>query len=444
MPAAYKARGQSLNTVGGPQAPQGPQVDIAGAIDALTGGATSLIHATMIRKQNERAAQQQAAAVAYQRGRDKMMDDRYDQEQGFKREQAERDFMLQGGVPARTTMDPTGTMASVAAPKPPSPIARAMQAPDKNGLPAPSMMQSGVPDGGPTTAPLPASTLAQTNRPATVDPTKSRAYVQATDVAELRGKVAAEGKATAAGEARARQERQIQAGKESAEIAQKGRLELERLRQSGKGSKIRGGMTVGQVNTTVAAVADGIIGRFEGDREAAYSWLNSDDPEAVALRETKDLKDKPLQWGTYLDNARAKFVSGVTTKALSHQQGPMGDSPKKAVERVNQTRQIASGAPAPTAAPAASAPMRGAESMAPVAAASPFPTTPRIGAAPVAAVPAAKPDSTPAKAKTKAKADTVTDDQFTEAELDAAIDAGVEDPKKTREFILNRRKQGKK
>lgn len=402
MPA-YRAQRQSLSTVGGPQAPQGPQIDIPGAIDALTGGATSLIHATMIRKQNERAAQDAQEEKLYRRSRDKADDERRDRDEAFKREQADREFMLQGGVPARTTMDPTATTASVAAPV--SPIKRAMTPPPaSNGLPAPTMIPQGAPE-GPATMPLPASTLTETHRPATVDPTKSRAYIQATDVAEIRGKVQAENAAERAKAAAKLQEDRLKAAAEAAVIAQKGRIELERIRQAGKGSKIRGGMTANQLASTAAATADGLITRFNGDRQAAYEWLNSDDPEAKGLRDFQS--DLPVSWGTYLDNARAKFVQGATRQSLSFQQGPMGDTPDKSVKRVNETRRIVAGTPA---APAATPTLpKGAEAMAPMDAASPFRTSPaRIGAVPTA----------PA-----APVDTVPDADISDTELDAALAA---------------------
>lgn len=434
---AYTARKQSLyGNVGAPNAPTGG-VDIAGAIDALSGGAQSLIHSAMLRQQNEAAQKQAAEDRAYQRQRDQAEDQRRDREFDMKKKDSERDFMLKGGVPAHDEATPAPTMASV--PMPQSPIRRAMvpQA-GKNGLPGVAMTPMGVPAGGPGTAPLPASTLEQTHVPEHVDIRKSADYQKATDVARIRGEVQGELANERATNQAKLAERRIQASKEAAVYAQAGRIELEKLRQAGRGNGIRRGMTANATSQIAEKTADGLIASFGGDRQAAFDWLNSDDPEAASLREL----DLPISWGTYLDNSRAKWTKTATSQALSFQRGPMGDDPKDAVKRVDETRNIV----APTrgfsrtppaaggAKPAAALPP-GAESLALSPLADPASIF-RRSAAPA-------PVSAPGKPTAAAVADTVTDDQFTDAEIDAAIAAGFESDVDVRKYILGERKKKK-
>lgn len=430
MPASYTARKQSLyGQMGAPNAPTGG-VDIAGAIDALSGGAQSLIHSAMLRQQNERAMAQAAEDRAYQRSRDEAEDKRRDREDAFKRKESDRDFMLKGGVPEHDEMQPTPTMADVAMPQPQprSPIQKAMT--KTPGLPAPSYTPSAVRD-LPSRAPLPASKLQTTTVPESVDYRRSTSYQQATDVARVRGEVSGELAAERASEQAKQLERKITAQKEAAVFAQRGRIELEKLRQAGQGNGIRRGMTANAVSNLASSTADGLLSSFNGDRQAAYEWLNSDDDDAKALREL----DLAIPWGTYLDNARAKWGKTATSQALSFQRGPMGDEPAEAAKKVETTRNIVvpprinRGAPA---APAVKLPA-GAESMALPSAMDPMSV---FRKSPPAAGKKAKPAPAPA--------DTVMDDEITEEEIDAAIKAGYETEADVKAFAIAQRKNSKK
>lgn len=365
MPS-YRASKPSLyGQVGAPNAPTGG-VDVAGAIDALTGGATSLIHATMLRKQNERQAQvaaderkAQTEERAYQHGRDEAEDRRHDAELQFKKDEARRDFIIKGGVPEHTEVTPAPTTAQVPMLKAPNPIARAMR-------PPPALMpgQSATPfdPGRPTTAPLPASTLERTTIPEHVDPERSEAFIRSTETARVRGEIAAETEGRRIQAGKEKQDRQIKAASDAAVVAQRGRMELEKLRQQGKrdaaGNAIRRPMTANAVAGTAAATAEGILAAHDGNREEAFTWLNSNDPDAVKLRGME--KDLPVSWGTYLDNARAKWMKTATAQTLSFQRSEDSNgermTPAQAAAKVDSTRRIVAGGKKAPPKPSSAAP----------------------------------------------------------------------------------------
>lgn len=151
----YTASRPSLTgNVGGSAPPQPSQIDVGGAIEALTGGATSLIHATMLRKQAQNAVATQRQELALRQQSEKFQQDRMLSDERYRegqatneRQKTEDAFTLAGGVrgkPGQSTMLPDASMESVgplpSPVQPRGPIARTMA----RGM-APVQKEAGVP-----------------------------------------------------------------------------------------------------------------------------------------------------------------------------------------------------------------------------------------------------------------------------------------------------------
>lgn len=188
-------------------------VDIGSAIEALAGGAGSIIHQTMLRKQGEYERTRQATI-------DKQSQDRYQQQidlqkqtesdrknertQDLARQDAKerREFLMAGGVPAHTEQQPTLTaQPSGTAPITPlDPIRQAMgvsqQRPDLiSALGGPQLTPSNAPDSGSPIAPPTSATVnapvagsKSVNVPESYDPTQSANYIRAAMLGDLKQK----------------------------------------------------------------------------------------------------------------------------------------------------------------------------------------------------------------------------------------------------------------
>jgi hypothetical protein len=396
----YTAQRQSLyGSVGAPNAPT-TQLDVPGTIDALTGGATSLIHATMLRKQAEFERQRQGAQLALEQRREARETEQQDWDRKFRETEANRKFLTEGGIPAHDEMTPTPITTTVPMPKGPSPIARAMR--PSSTEPRPAYTPS-APPAAPTTAPLRASTLTPTHVPEKYDPTKAATYIRTTETARANAEARAEVEGQREANQRAMLDRRLKGNADAAAAAQKGRVEIERMKELAARSRVARPMTANAIAATAAATAEGIIASHGGSYDDAAAWIGSDDPEATKLRSME--KDLPVSWSTYLSNAHAKWTKAATGQVLSLERGTMGLDPEEAKAKVDSTRKLV--------------------------------TKPRTAAKPAAAPAAiAKPPVTAPAAKPPAEPDDLTD-----AEIDAALDAGKENPEDVKAYVLEQRKK---
>lgn len=337
-----------------------PRIDVGQLIDAATGGATSLIHATMLRTQNQRELARQAEQdklardqITYQRSRDQKEDARRDEEASERRAEAtarrrkeDRDFIIAGGVPEHTETQAVPGQTTMPAIEPVSPIKRAMTGGFQSQVPNTAL---GQPDGIPgvqiTPSDAPGS-VAPVARPATVtsyhnesvdvpehlDPTKSSAYARAVEVEKLRG----EGWMSR-DEARAKaqtelQEKRLVAQQKMREYSSQAATALAKWKQEHPVPKsaIARQMTGNAGSALAEKVADGLLVQADGNLQDAVDHLEGTD-EGRALAAQGVTK-------AHLLAAYGKSKRADVTGALRLQAGSSGLSPDKAVDAVSKTK----------------------------------------------------------------------------------------------------------
>jgi hypothetical protein len=348
----YQAQPQSLfGSVGGPRPPT-TQIDIPGAIEALSSGATSLIHQTMLRRQaqnqmtleQQREAREASAQQNELAFRQKEATDRgVERNQDFQlRQQAERHrFLENGGIPEKTDVQPVegtapiNTLQPLPTPQPATAVQRAMSQNAPGALPGVQVTPSAVPAAGPSTAAVYRPESVTT--PESYDPTKSAAYIRSVETARARGIVQEE----INGNNIASRER-IAANRDATltkmrEMSTQSAKELVQLRAklgTAKGAVAKQ-MTGNMLETSMEKAAQGLIAQTNGSYDDAEAFLNNT-VEGKALRDA-GLKPQHLLY------ARAQYVNGATNQAVRLQSGAAGLAPTKAVDAVRMTRNLVGG-----------------------------------------------------------------------------------------------------
>lgn len=368
----YQAHKPDLYNNVGSSPTAGPQVDIGEAIQALTGGATSLIHATLLRKQAEAGRQHQEAELALQTQREGREADQQTWERGFKEKEARRKFMTEGGVPEHTEMQPAPSMASVNMPSgptgPTAQIARALT--PQSSMPSIANTPTAAPV-GPSTAPLPSSKLKQTTVPESIDPTRSEAFIRSTAVAD------ANAKSREAVEARRGTER-----KSAAEAALQGKITLKKMDEANKKSPLAKSMTEFQRHRAAVLQAGYFLRQFENPKDAMDAF---DGPEGKDLRDAGVTKAHMREAFVPISDAEDKERAAAERLAASQTNRK---TPRQAVGDITEVRRLLRPAPGATKSTTDAA----TEVLTPTTA-SPFKKT---GAKPVAAAPVAAASAPPA------------------------------------------------
>lgn len=442
---AYTATRPDLFNNPGAYAPQGPQVDVGGALEALSGGAASLIHATMLRKQAEFERSRQTAQQAIDTQRYNQQAKWHEDEVGRQIENDRITHMMSGYVPptpATTTPGASAALAPTAKDVTPvSRIARAMQptpsattAVDSSGnvtgSPAgPSYMPAAAPTPAPTTITAPSNTTP--GQPERFDPTQGTAYARAQITGELRN----QGYMT----------------KSEHDLAAREQLQSERLAAQQNGREFMNQAHLGWIKATEATknnpvaraltgnqreayfekvVAPGLLAQHDGNVQSAIDNLNDGSPQSAQL-----LKDGFSS--NYLAAEADKQSRDRAKAADKKEQGPRGQSPVDAVADVAETRRLIRGGPAK--------PIDTARQQLTPDSGSPFASTPVTK---IAAPVAASAGSAPVTPRTKVAAPVATKppasaNDFSDEEIDAALDAGKESPEDVSAFVLAQRQKKK-
>ncbi len=359
MPSYTANRPDLFNNVGSYPA-QGPQVDIGGAVQALTGGATSLIHATLLRKQAEFERQ-------HQMNQEKIETDRWNQQSAWhqaqvaeearrwdaenainrqKTEDAARASGIVRGTPAVPAVPgeapgPSATIAPTAAqvtPRTPgqfsdqppvNPFVKAMTrgsvagAPNvaTPGLPMASGMKPAAPTPGATTMPTTPGRPGIPGKPATpdaYDPDYDR-NLQRT----IAGSTIRAGGMVDAATIRAN------ALRDATHARLSGRLEQIGLENKGKVEAA--GVRWGSVGSSNAPAAEAMR-----TKQAEDFLANSEQGQRIAKQ--YGLSSDHL----FLAEGRSRGAQSVADKKQADilQRGPRGDTPAGATSRVQQTRTI--------------------------------------------------------------------------------------------------------
>lgn len=306
----YSAQRQSLNDIGGPVAGP-PGTDYTGIIDAITGGASSLIQQAYLRKLQQNQIQTAAAEREYQHGRDTKQDERDAQKEkleadkfghqqlmdaaeltykGFHEEPHNRDIPNIAKAMLPVASNPMGGAGL--------PAAGAIGAPDKQTITQP---------GG------------------HYDLERSVPYRTAVDRAGV-----------AADERTRLQEQRIaaqQAGRAFMADEARKRLAMSLAARNGKGGATSRAMTGNQIEQSAYRTAEGLIGRMGGYAEALDMLTNTDEGKAL---------QKSGVSARHLMYAENKRVTGETNAAVKMETAS-GANPEEAVPQVQRTRRLVTG-----------------------------------------------------------------------------------------------------
>ena len=303
MPS-YRAQRQSLSgEVGGPRDMATPGVDYRGILDAITGGASSLIQQQYLRRVQDR----QFAREAQQ---DQLSREKFDFEKDTKRQE----------LAHQQTMDEAKLLAEGYDTKPhvrhvPN-IAKAMLG--ASGL--------GQPD---------EFTVTQTEPH--FDLERNVAYRTATDRARI-GAEAAEERARAGATERAKLQADRLAAQQSGReyMAQAARsLAVLRSNLRGKEAGVRGAMTGNALEEARTRAAEGLLSRTGGSYDEALALLTEGGDEAKSFRA---IGVEPR----HLSYAMSKLVNSGTGQAM-RAQTTLGETPDSSAMRVGATRKAVAG-----------------------------------------------------------------------------------------------------
>lgn len=294
--------------------------DWASILHAVSGGASSLLQGSYLRKLAARNQAAQDATTARAVAKE-------DEDRAFKvreldqKDQEFRLHQLEAGVtPGQRTVVPSVPAhdVSVAAPLPASMPGVATLDPS-----APPVADVATPiQQVPARLRLPPLAGGTIQQPDTYDPTKAAGYLKTIDVAKLRADAQQEGATTARAAAMARVER-------TASLAAQRQLEHDQRVQKGKAALVARGLTANALETWRKSMADGVIQNHDGDLNAAEDFLAND-----ALGRTyavRGLSGEDL----YAAAGRFRAAAGRAATGLLN-----NASPERAVEKVGAVRKI--------------------------------------------------------------------------------------------------------
>jgi hypothetical protein len=345
----YTAQSQSLfGAPGAPTPPRNP-IDVAGAVDALTSGATSLIHGAMLRRNTENEIAYRNNELALQKQREQRETDAQ-QAQLAQQALGERHrFIEAGGIPAHTSTTPVAGTAPIAALNPLQPTPTAPQ-PSRIG----SAMTSGLPSVGampgvqvtPASAPetgAPAASTAtvyhpeNTETPESYDPARGASYARGMMMQQLRN----EGWTTrdaARGEVQNELlEKRLKAQQDGREfMAQKkeGLVKLKAALDQAKTGTARA-MSGNQMEKSRQQAAEGLLDKVGGSYDEAKNLLDNTE-QGQALRKL-GVEERHLMY------AHSKLTTASTGQAVRLQTGPDGKKPTEAVRAIEDTRRLVGG-----------------------------------------------------------------------------------------------------
>jgi hypothetical protein len=345
----YTAQSQSLfGAPGAPTPPRNP-VDVAGAVDALTSGATSLIHGAMLRRNTENEIAYRNNELALQKQREQRETDAQ-QAQLAQQALGERHrFIEAGGIPAHTSTTPVAGTAPIAALNPLQPTPTAPQ-PSRIG----SAMTSGLPSVGampgvqvtPASAPetgAPAASTAtvyhpeNTETPESFDPARGASYSRGMMMQQLRNEGwtnRTEAKAEADAEKSQDHDTRVAAMRTTAQASAE---KIARIRAAAATSKtgVSKAMTGNKIAEGQISGAEDLISSAGGSYDEAVKMLNS-------TEQGKMLRDQGVN-EYHLSQAHSKWLKEGTKQAIGLQRGADGLKPTAAVGALTTTRQLVGG-----------------------------------------------------------------------------------------------------
>jgi hypothetical protein len=333
-----------------------PRIDVGQILDSIGGGATSLIHATMLRKQTENEAALRQGQLALEQQRESREAANQSAQLDMQKEAHRQSAIAQGFIPAHQSFDTTPNTADTSAgltPTAPQLLPSATPPAVAPGATAPTsaigraFQYQGAPVGGAAPAASPAAPSRVTDVPESYDPERNAALIRGRTIQELRNEgmlgtanvradASRDNASTRADAARDVADKRAK----SAEIAKNANVQIAQIRAKSRDSSPIKRMANGNVMNTIAErTAEGLISEH-GGYEGAKAYIDSDDPDAVKLRNTPNL---PISWHQYLDNAHTKSINQQTKDALKAQSGANGLAPEKAVEAVQKTGRLIRG-----------------------------------------------------------------------------------------------------
>ena len=297
--------------------------DYASIINAIAGGASTLIHNAYLRKLSRRQADAAAAQQVVENTRQATRDteDRTEKERRFKldSEKLRIEKIKAGFTPAHEETVPGVPEHDVE-----------LRAELPSRMPGVHSLESGAgmaesvdaPPSLPARLRMPALPAGSRSVDETYDPTKAEGYVKAIDTAQLR---------TVAAEAARKESRDAAMDRleRSAELTAERQLEHDQRVQKGKAAIVSRGLTANALEAWRKNMADGIIQNLDGDLAAAEKFLAND--ERGRTYGVRGLT------GEDLFAAAGRFRSQAARAAT----GILGTtSPERAVEKVGQVRRL--------------------------------------------------------------------------------------------------------
>ncbi len=421
-----------------------PRIDVGGALDAFTTGASSLIHAAYQRKlldaQVARENQNldlQRQRVALDQQRETREQANADREFGLKQTAERHRFIEAGGIPASEDVDtspntldissgfkpnlPTGLQTFAGPNDGMTPIQRAMNA----GVPR-SVSPAAMADQRAVNASVPESVSPDAGSPSTTqpapvpnrlrltaesyDPTKGAAYERAISLQELRNEGYMTRAEFTAGANADRDASKAKTAQSLEDLKAQHQKELASINNAARAARTgaAGGsraMTAGQLEKLRENMAAGIIDRTGGSYDAATEFLNSPDG--------KWYRDQGVT-PAHLSFAHSQYVQGTTNRLLRLQTGLTALTPREAKAAYDSTRALV-GAPATPPPATNGSPPQTAPNTAPASRPAPAaatPVNPPSNATPRTLV---KPGAPSPKRDTSSSGDDITDQELIEA-----------------------------
>ena len=305
------------------------QLDVSSAIDALTNGASSLIHGAYLRRQAAIQNQQQKA-------RQDIEDQRYEREQARTREVQDRDYALKVEQQRKQDLANGFTPASTDITLTPPPASTGLGIPADGASAIQSAMTAGLsagtPAGGasPLTSPVDIGqlpTMNVTETPESYDPTRAASVVRATETARINAERDAARNATTLAARKIMKDATVEAARIRASASKGG--------AGGGSGGIRGAMTAGQQERKFETVdAPALLGAHDWNLQDAIEDLNTT-PEGQALKQAGFTT-------RHLVAAFEKHIGEQTSAAMRFQTGAMAATPEEATGAVQQTRDLVS------------------------------------------------------------------------------------------------------